>query len=122
MTFESATRCDLFDDLASIATERLDIAYLGAQQNIISISRFGDGRLDRARAPLRIILGDAIRLNAQAIVIAHNHPSGVAAPSLTDCTFTRSLAQITKALEISLFDHLIYARNDRFSFRDAGLL
>jgi DNA repair protein RadC len=122
MMQELHTRWSVFDDLADLTTERFDVAYLSDRQNVINISRFGDGRTDQVRAPLRLIIANALSLGAAGVVIAHNHPSGIAVPSKKDCSFTRSLAQMVKSLEMPLLDHLIYTRNDRFSFREAGLL
>jgi DNA repair protein RadC len=112
----------VFDGLAGLANERLDVAYLDRSHKLICITHFSDDSPTQARAPFRTIIGDALALNAAGIIVAHNHPSGMAEPSRCDCHFTRSLAQVTRALEIPLLDHLIYARAGCFSFREAGLL
>jgi DNA repair protein RadC len=122
MRNKSSNEYLIFDGLADLANERLDVAYLDRRDNMIRVAHFSDDSPVQARAPLRTIIGEALELGAAGIVIAHNHPSGIAAPSKKDCHFTRSLAQMMKALEIPLLDHLIYTRNDRFSFREAGLL
>ena len=56
------------------------------------------------------------------MIIAHNHPSGIAEPSANDCAFTRTLCRLGGALEIQLIDHIILAGPSQFSFREAGLL
>ncbi len=90
--------------------------------NIATILRFNDGSTWRTFAPFRVIFEKALALNAAALAIAHNHPSGIAAPSQRDCDFTRKLAQVCEALEIGLVDHWIVTAKTRFSFRENGLI
>jgi DNA repair protein RadC len=112
----------VFDDLRNLAFERLDIAYLDAQRNILSISRFTNNSPDRAAPSLRTLIAEGLSHDAAALIIAHNHPSGVAKPSPQDCAFTRTLGQLAGGLDMPLLDHLILAGEARFSFREAGLL
>jgi DNA repair protein RadC len=111
-----------FDSLAHLKSERLDVAFLDRHQSILKVSQFSDQCPDHVRVPMRTIISDALALNAAGMMIAHNHPSGIAEPSRRDCAFTRSLIQLGDALNISVVDHLIYTSASRFSFRDAGLI
>lgn len=56
------------------------------------------------------------------VVMAHNHPSGIARPSEADLRSTRAAVHILSALGIELSDHLVFTRRGHFSFRRAGLL
>ena len=58
--------------------------------------------------------------NASAVVLAHNHPSGLASPSDDDISTTRYLFQVLRGLGIVLYDHVILADDDMVSMRDSG--
>lgn len=80
------------------------------------------GSHDSVGVNLRSIFWRAMECDAFKILIAHNHPSGIAEPSENDCGITRLLVAVGKSLDVGLVDHLIYANGDWFSFRQAGLL
>lgn len=64
----------------------------------------------------------ALRVNAGGLILAHNHPSGVARPSPRDVTSTLELQRICRKMKIDLIDHLIVTAAACFSFRAEGLL
>ena len=73
----------------------------------------------------REVFFPAIKDNATAIIIAHNHPSGVLTPSEADETMTHRLKTASEILGITILDHVIIAGHDKpelFSFLDAGIL
>jgi len=72
--------------------------------------------------PLRNIIADAAEHGSAGIVLAHNHPSGDARPSDSDCRATRRLAAAAEALDCTLVDHLVFAGDECTSFRRMGLL
>lgn len=57
-----------------------------------------------------------------AFIIAHNHPSGIARPSLADVKLTKRLCVLAEALDVELLDHLIFGGGDMISLREIGLL
>lgn len=67
------------------------------------------------------IFKPAVRVNSQAIIMAHNHPSGTADPSPEDIQVTRHLEQVGRHLEISLLDHIIVGKDCWVSLKDEGL-
>jgi len=71
---------------------------------------------------LRGLLGTALRVDAHGLIVAHNHPSGVARPSSRDVTATYDLQRICARIRLKLYDHLIVAAGRCFSFRAEGLL
>jgi DNA repair protein RadC len=71
---------------------------------------------------LREVFGAALERRAAAIVLAHNHPSGTAAPSPEDVSFTRQMARAGALLGVPLVDHLVVARRGYFSFAEASML
>ena len=67
-------------------------------------------------------LGEALRLDARGIILAHNHPSGECRPSGCDIAATHQLAAVASALDIELIDHLIFTHEAVYSMRAGGLL
>ena len=69
---------------------------------------------------VRQIASAALALNATAVVLAHNHPSGLATPSDEDISTTRYIQEVLRKLDITLYDHVILADDDMVSLRDSG--
>jgi DNA repair protein RadC len=74
------------------------------------------------RFPLREIVSEVARQRSAGIVLAHNHPSGDAHPSESDCRATRRLASAVEALDCAVLDHLVFAGGDCTSLRRLGFL
>jgi DNA repair protein RadC len=102
--------------------EMLVIAHLDREGEVIwrqvAISR----ERDSVRFPLRDIVGKLIELDTDTLILAHNHPSGIAEPSRSDIRQTRLLERVTDALNVRIGDHLIIAGERSFSFRENGLV
>ena len=90
-----------------------------------------EGRLDRHTfvrishseiISLRKITTEALALNATVVVLAHNHPSGLATPSQEDLFLTRYIQDSLKPLGITLYDHVILTDDDMVSLRDSRYL
>jgi DNA repair protein RadC len=64
----------------------------------------------------------ALELNASALILVHNHPSGDPSPSDADISMTRQVEDAARALGITLHDHLIVGKSSELSFRSAGYL
>ena len=64
----------------------------------------------------------ALRINAAAVIFAHNHPSGVAQPSQADEMLTRSLVDALALVEVKVLDHFVVAGAQAISFAERGLL
>lgn len=112
----------MFPGLATLQTERLDIALFDERRALIGVSRYCGSSPSTIQVPLRTLVRDALNRDAMSIVIAHNHPSGNPQPSIADRDFTHQLWCILKPLSIRVDDHFIFAREGAFSFRAAGLL
>lgn len=72
--------------------------------------------------PLKAIVIDAIQYDSAGILLAHNHPSGDARPSDSDCRATRRLVTLAEVLDCTVLDHLVFAGGHCTSFRQMGLL
>jgi len=83
---------------------------------------FGMGSLGTLHLRMRALFGEALRLGASGLILAHNHPSGQCQPSGSDLTATRQLQDVARALDITLIDHLIFTNRAVYSMRAGGLL
>jgi DNA repair protein RadC len=101
--------------------ESLWVAHVDEQSRCLHLSRH-DGDETGAAFPLRDIIADAASHGSAGIVLAHNHPSGDATPSSSDCRSTRRLAAAAEALDCTILDHLVFAGKQCSSFRQLGLL
>jgi DNA repair protein RadC len=106
---------------ADPARECLWVAHVDDQARCLHLSRH-DGDESGASFPLREIIADAAVHGSAGIVLAHNHPSGDATPSDSDCRATRRLASAAEALDCAILDHLVFAGSECTSFRRLGLL
>ena len=80
-----------------------------------------EGTKNETLASPKEIYNYALRENADAIIMMHNHPSGILTPSEADISLTRMLAQSGKMLGISLLDHLITNGKEYYSFYEEEL-
>lgn len=101
--------------------ERLWVAHVDSGARCLHVECY-EGESDSVEMPVREIIVDAARLGSAGIVLAHNHPSGDARPSPTDCQATRKLARAGEAIDLQILDHLVFARNGCSSMRRLGLL
>lgn len=80
------------------------------------------GSVNNAQIRVGEVFKSAVRENAAAIIVAHNHPSGDPTPSPDDVAVTRSIAQAGKLMDIELIDHLVIGCRRFVSLKERGLL
>ena len=102
--------------LVGLPHEELHALWLDAQHRVIECDVVAKGGADRAEVDPSVVLHLAIRRNARAVVLAHNHPSGVCVPSADDAAITARLAQSLALVGVHLLDHLIVGQGRAFSF------
>ena len=102
--------------------ERVIVAYLNASNKVIKTQTTSVGTIGAAAIHIREIVKEALFINASAIMMAHNHPSGDTTPSETDKRETVKISQALEAVEIGFLDHIIVAGERAVSLRDMGLL
>ena len=107
--------------LEDAACERLWVAHVDHAARCIHLECY-DGEAESVGMPVRAIIIDAARYGSAGLVLAHNHPSGDARPSKSDCAATRKLARAAEALDVAVLDHLVFAGGDCSSMRRDGLL
>jgi DNA repair protein RadC len=101
--------------------ESLWVAHVDDHVRCVHVSR-RNGDETGASFPLRDIIADAAEHGSTGIVLAHNHPSGDARPSDSDCRSTRRLATAAEALDCTVLDHLVFAGRECSSLRSLGYL
>lgn len=101
--------------------ESLWVAHGDDHARCVHVSRH-NGDETGASFPLRDIIADAAEHGSAGIVLAHNHPSGDARPSDSDCRSTRRLATAAEALDCTVLDHLVFAGRECSSLRSLGYL
>ncbi len=94
---------------------------LDAKGKMICCRDVGEGSVNSASVPIRRIVEIALGVNASSVVLAHNHPSGLAIPSADDVHTTKRLAQALQAVDIVLADHLVVADEDYVSLAASGM-
>ena len=100
--------------------ETVFLLCLDAKCKVLACKEVGEGSVKSAAVPIRRIVEMALAANATTVVLAHNHPSGLALPSGEDRLTTRRLAVALAAVDIELADHLVVADNDYVSLRQSG--
>ena len=109
--------------LAGLAHEVFLALWLDAQNCLIAAEELFHGTLTQTSVYPREVVKKALWHNAAAVVLAHNHPSGVAEPSNADQLLTRELKQALALVDVRVLDHFIVAgQNQPLSFADRGLL
>ncbi|WP_066799421.1 JAB domain-containing protein [Sphingomonas soli] len=111
-----------FEPLLDHAHETAAFVYLDGAQGVLGMRQLHSELTGYLDLPIRTIAADALALDAQAVVMAHNHPSGDPTPSSADREATRRLARALDGIGIRLIDHLVMTRNGVTSFRALGWL
>jgi DNA repair protein RadC len=102
--------------------ENFMVAYLNQGNKIIKMERISIGGITSTLADPKVIFKKALLKEATAIMLCHNHPSGVTKPSAEDKQLTKKIIAAGKIFDINVLDHLIIGENSYFSFAEAGLM
>lgn len=102
--------------------EEVYLLSLDAKGAVITCRRIGEGSVNSANVPVRKIVAAALDANATAVVLAHNHPSGVALPSKEDIHATTAVQNALDAVGIQMIDHVIVADGDYISMKQSNYL
>ncbi len=92
--------------------ETVFLLCLDAKCKVLSCKMVGEGSVNSANVPIRRVVEMALAANATSVVLAHNHPSGLAIPSADDIQTTHRVAAALQAVEITLADHIVVSQND----------
>ncbi|MBQ9648439.1 MAG: DNA repair protein RadC [Oscillospiraceae bacterium] len=102
--------------------ERLYEACLDAKGKLLQCFKAADGSVDAVNINMRVIVENALKCGASAVILAHNHPSGVALPSADDNKTTLMVYDALRTVGVGLVDHIIVADGDFVSLSENGLL
>jgi DNA repair protein RadC len=102
--------------------EEFFILLLNQANQVLGISKISEGGLSGTVVDSKMIFQAALKANAAAIVLGHNHPSGSLTPSEPDKDLTRKVVRAGKVLDIRVLDHIILTYDSYLSFADEGLI
>ncbi|WP_309664901.1 DNA repair protein RadC [Tabrizicola sp.] len=108
--------------MAHRETEQFRILFLDRKNVLIADEEQARGTVDHVPVYPREVVKRALELNASAIILVHNHPSGDPTPSDADLAMTHQINEACQALGLTLHDHLIIGKSRELSFRSAGYL
>lgn len=107
-------------EMVSTDVEEFWCLALGPKKELIASKMLFRGTVDSCLAHPRDVFRFAVSVNASAVLIAHNHPSGETIPSMEDLRFTRQLVTAATLMEIPVVDHVIVATEGYTSMRNDG--
>ena len=96
--------------------------FLDAQHRLIAFRELFQGTVDSATVHPREVLRETLALNAAALILVHNHPSGVAEPSTSDVRITERLRHALQLIDVRVLDHIVVSATDAVSMAERGLL
>ena len=108
--------------MAFAELEEFRLLFLDKKNGLIGDEMMQRGTVDHTPVYPREIVRRALQLNASAVILVHNHPSGDPTPSRADIEMTREIVAVAEPLGIVVHDHLIVGRKGHASFRALGLL
>ena len=108
--------------MAHRETEQFRILFLDRKNVLIADEEQAKGTVDHVPVYPREVVKRGLELNASALILVHNHPSGDPTPSQADITMTLQVQEAAQVLGITLHDHLIIGKSRELSFRAAGYL
>jgi DNA repair protein RadC len=122
LTSPQATRDYLKLRLAGVPYEVFAILLLDNRHRVIQYRELFRGTIDGASVHPREVVRLVIGANAAAVILAHNHPSGVAEPSQSDLRITQRLKDALALVDVRVLDHIIVGEGEGASFAERGLL
>jgi DNA repair protein RadC len=108
--------------MAHRETEQFRVLYLDRKNVMIADEEQGKGTVDHVPVYPREVAKRALELNASAMILVHNHPSGDPTPSEADIDMTNQIESACVALGLTLHDHLIVGKSREISFKSEGYL
>ena len=111
----------LMAEMSHLDHEELRVIHLDTKNRVISISTLYSGSLNSALVRVGEVYKEAIRLNAAAIAVVHNHPSGDPKPSADDVLVTRQIVDAGQLLDIECIEHIVIGKGRYVSMREERL-
>ncbi len=116
------TRRFLTSRLRHLPHEVFACLFLDNRHRVIAFEELFRGTIDGASVHPREVVRRVLHFNAAAVILAHNHPSGIAEPSRADVRLTRRLADALALVDVRVLDHIIIGEGSGVSFAERGLI
>jgi DNA repair protein RadC len=111
----------LIPEMAFLEQEHLRVVLLNTKNQVLAAPEVYVGSLNTSVVRVAELFREAIRQNAAAVIVVHNHPSGDPTPSPEDVQVTRQLADAGRLLDIEVLDHLVIGHQRYVSLKERGL-
>jgi DNA repair protein RadC len=108
-------------DMSALEQEHLRVILLDTRNQLIDIVEVYKGSVNSSQVHVGELFKHAIRRNAAAVIVVHNHPSGDPTPSPDDVAVTRSMVQAGKLLDVDVLDHMVIGQGKWVSMKERGL-
>ncbi|MCB0119587.1 MAG: DNA repair protein RadC [Anaerolineales bacterium] len=108
-------------DMSALEQEHLRVMLLDRRNRVLEVVEVYKGSVNSSQVRVGELFKDAIRANASAVIVVHNHPSGDPTPSPDDVAVTRAIVQAGKLLDIDVLDHLVIGQGKWVSLKEKGL-
>lgn len=102
--------------------EQSKVILMNRNNRVLGLAHLSEGGVSATVLDPKVIFALALKANAHAIILAHNHPSGNLSPSHADIANTKKIVSGGKLLDIEVFDHMIITANGYYSFADNCLM
>ena len=102
--------------------EEFKLLLLDRDNKVLGVYSLSKGGIAGTVVDIRLMMVAALKAKANAIILAHNHPSGNLKPSIQDRERTKKILKASKFLDVQLLDHIIMTKKSYFSFADEGML
>lgn len=122
ITSSEQTKQYLQSKLAMKEQEVFCILFLDNQHGLIAFEELFTGTIDAASVYPREVIKRCLHHNAAAVILTHNHPSGVPEPSASDRTITKRLQDALSLIDVRVLDHIVVGGNGTVSFSERGIL
>lgn len=107
---------------AGLEHESFRVMFLNNQHGLITLKELFRGTIDGTAVYPREVVKSALKFNAAAVILTHNHPSGAVQPSQADRHITKRLVDALQLLDIRVLDHIVVGGDETYSFAEHGLI
>ena len=108
-------------EMSALEQEHLRVTLLDRRNRVVEIVEVYKGSVNSSQVRIGEVFKEAVRKNASAVIVIHNHPSGDPTPSPDDVAVTRAIVQAGKLLDVEVLDHLVIGQGRWVSLKERGL-
>lgn len=108
-------------EMSALEQEHLRVMLLDRRNHVLETVEVYKGSVNSSQVRVGEVFKEAVRKNASAIIVIHNHPSGDPTPSPDDVAVTRAIVQAGKLLDVDVLDHLVIGQGKWVSLKEKGL-